>query len=156
MSRLTCRLALRRLIVGVCVLSGGFAVTPGLASAATRYLSPSGSDAGACTSSAAACRSISYAYRQSSPGDTVLMAGGSYGGQTVPTVAGRTAPAVEFRPATGASVSFSDINIQGDYVTVRDFSAPFVDVDAGSTRSSAPPSSTRSPVACGSATRATS
>ena len=134
MSRLTCRRLLRRLIVGVCLVSGGLVATPGLAAAATRYVSPSGSDSGACTGAGAPCRSLAHAYRQSGPGDIVQMAGGNYGAQTIPTVAGRSAPAVDFRPAAGASVSFSDINIQGHYVTVRDFSAPFVDIDAGSTQ----------------------
>ena len=68
-------------------------------------------------------------------GDVVEMAGGTYGGQTIPVVAGRSLPAVDFRPAMGATVTLTgDLSIDGNYVNVRDIKTPFVNVDAGSTQ----------------------
>ena len=66
------------------------------------------------------CRSFGHAYAVSSPGDVVELAGGSYGPQWVPEVAGRVGPVVEFRPAAGAVVSLDSLSIAGDWVRVRD------------------------------------
>ena len=118
----------RTLIVISVVLAGTLAA-PSLSWGATRSVSPSGVDAGACLTSA--CRSFSYAYRQSAPGDVVEAAAGSYGGQSIPKVAGRAAPAVEFRPRPGASVTLGDLDIAGGFVTVRDIWTGSVAIDAG-------------------------
>jgi chitodextrinase len=107
-------------------------VTPDISAAATtRYVSPSGADSGACTSTVSACRSFAYAYQTSVAGDSVVVAGGSYPGQTIPRVSGRTGAPVEFRPATGAQVTIGDLTVKGDYVTVRDIDSGFLDIDAG-------------------------
>ena len=89
----------------------------GVADAATRYVSPSGSDGAAC-SALAPCRSFDYAYRQAAPGDLVEVAGGTYGSQTVPAL-GRTGPVIEFRPALGASVVLGGLQVRADFVTMR-------------------------------------
>jgi hypothetical protein len=49
----------------------------------TLYLAPSGSDAGTCAGAQAPCASFDRAYRVARPGDVVVLAGGSYPGQTI-------------------------------------------------------------------------
>ncbi len=93
------------------------AVLPASALATTRSVSTTGADNSACA--AQPCKTFSYAYKQSAPGDVVEVAGGTYPEQAIPVVAGRAAPAVEFRPAAGAAVTLNDIRIQGDHVTIR-------------------------------------
>ncbi len=116
------------------ITAGAMAALPAAASAATKYISPMGSDTAACTS-VAPCKSFDRGYRQAAPGDVVEMAGGTYGGQTIPAIAGRALPAVEFRPAIGASVTVSgSLSIDGNHVTVRNVTTPFVNFDAGSTQ----------------------
>ena len=102
---------------------------PPAASAATRMVATSGTDSGACLASA--CRSFGYAYRQAGAGDVVEVAGGSYGGQSIPVVSGRSGPPVEFRPQAGASVSLGGLDVGGSYVTVRDIRTGSVAIDAG-------------------------
>ncbi len=46
--------------------------------ATSRYVASSGSDSGDCSSSASPCRTIQYAINQSSSGDVILVAGGTY------------------------------------------------------------------------------
>jgi hypothetical protein len=100
---------------------------PSDAEGAQRFVATTGADAGACNP--APCQSFGYAYRQSAPGDVVEVAAGSYGGQTIPLVAGRTGPAVEFRPATGAKVALGGLNLRGGFVTVRDMVTGWLDID---------------------------
>ena len=102
---------------------------PSLSWGATRSMSLSGADSGNCLTSP--CRSFSYAYRQAAPGDVVEVAAGTYGSQAVPRVAGRAAPAVEFRPQAGASVTLGGLDIAGGFVTVRDIWTGDVAIDAG-------------------------
>src|SRR5688500_6408434 len=83
---------------------------PGAAQAATRAVATSGADSGACTT-AAPCKTFGYAYRQAAAGDIVEVAAGSYASQSIPRVSGRTAPAVEFRPKSGATVSLGGLNV---------------------------------------------
>ena len=111
----------------------GSVAAPSVAGAATRYLSPSGTDSGSCSSTVSACRSFDYAYRQSAAGDTVQVAAGSYGGQTIPSVSGRNLPAVEFVPAPGARPVLNGLNIDGSFVTVRGMKTGNVNMDNGST-----------------------
>ena len=67
---------------------------------------------GGCGSVSGACRSLGFAYRQAAPGDVVELGSGSYGAQSIGVVAGRAGPQVEFRPAAGAQVSFSSLDIR--------------------------------------------
>ena len=99
--------------------------------AASRFVSVSGSDSGACGSASGACRTLGFAYRQAAPGDVVELGSGSYGAQTIGAVAGRAGAQVEFRPAPGARVSFSSLDIRASYVTVRDFTTGSLTVDDG-------------------------
>jgi hypothetical protein len=52
-----------------------------------------------------------------SPGQVVEVAAGTYPEQSIPAVAGRVGPAVEFREA--GRVILGGLDIEGDYVTVR-------------------------------------
>lgn len=55
-----------------------FWVVAGGASAANRFVSPAGTNAGACTSSAAPCKTLIYAVSQAVSGDTIKAAAGTY------------------------------------------------------------------------------
>jgi hypothetical protein len=119
-------------LTGVAVLAAVLAAaltSPAGALAATRYISPSGADSGACTSASAPCRSFGHAYRQSAPGDVVEMAGGQYGSQTIPAVSGRGGPAVTFQAAPGAQPVLGELNVSGSYVSVRDVVTSSVDLN---------------------------
>ncbi len=105
------------LVLAVSLVSLGLAA-PSAAWGASRYVSSSGADSGSCASPGAPCRSFGYAYRQASAGDVVELAAGSYGAQSIPSVAGRSAPAVELR-ASGGTVTVADLDINGDHVLVR-------------------------------------
>jgi hypothetical protein len=85
------------------------------------FVSPSGSDAAACTA-AAPCRSFARAYRVAQPGEQVELAGGSYTGQQeVPVDASKEGASedVIFRPAPGASVRLESLDVYGKHVEVR-------------------------------------
>ncbi len=88
------------------------------ASAATLYISPSGSDSAAC-SQAAPCKTPSGAYGKAASGDTVIMAGGSYGSSAS---VGSGTKTVRFDTAPGETAAFSSVSIGASNVT---FSGPF-------------------------------
>jgi hypothetical protein len=97
------------------------------------YVSTTGTGT-ACTSGDP-CGSLDEAYAVASPGDVVVVAAGSYGAQTIEHLSPRSAPAVVFRPARGASPSFSDLTIDADHVTIGGpFEADEIGIDAGGTR----------------------
>ena len=85
-----------------------------------RYLSPTGSDSAACTQ-AAPCRTIARGYQVAQPGQTVVMAAGSYADASVPPDASKTSPTdVIVRPAAGASVSLSsEIHVTAKHLELR-------------------------------------
>ena len=85
-----------------------------------RYLSPTGSDAAACTQ-AAPCRTIARGYQVAQPGQTVVMAAGSYADASVPPDASKTSPTdVIVRPAAGAGVSLSsEIHVTAKHLELR-------------------------------------
>jgi hypothetical protein len=125
------RTLVRRTLAILALLIAASLVAPSVSWGSSRLVSSSGTDAGSCLASA--CRSFGYAYRQSAPGDVVEVAGGSYPDQSIPVVAGRSGPAVEFRPAAGASVSLGGVDVLGSFVTVRGMRMGWVSVDAGQT-----------------------
>jgi hypothetical protein len=88
---------------------------------ASAYVSPSGSDANACTRSAP-CRSFDRAYRAAAPGAVVEVAGGGYGAQRIGVDASKTSTAdIVFQPAAGATVTLSgELDVYGDHVEFRD------------------------------------
>src|SRR4051812_14841689 len=85
--------------VAITAGAAAYIASPAVAQAATLHVSPGGSG-GSC-SAASPCGSFDAAYRAARPGDTVEVAGGSYGRQEIPAL-GRSAPRIEFRPASGA------------------------------------------------------
>lgn len=101
-------------------------VRPGPADAADFYIAPSGG--GTACSASSPCGSLDAAYRAAAPGDVVEVGGGSYGKQEVPAL-GRPGPAIEFRPAQGASVVFNGVDVRADWVTLRGMrSSAYLDV----------------------------
>src|SRR6185437_2543349 len=75
-------LALSALIFVLTFSGPGFAMNLSGAAARTLYISPSGSDANACTV-AAPCRTFNRAYRAAAPGDSVQIGAGTYPAQTI-------------------------------------------------------------------------
>lgn len=84
------------------------------------YLAPSGSDARACTAQEP-CASFDRAYRAARPGDSVMLAGGTYPGQTIDGDAAKTSSGdVIFRPVAGAHVRVGGpIYVYGSHLTMR-------------------------------------
>jgi hypothetical protein len=95
---------------------------PGPASSgpADLFVSSSGSDGNRCTPSAP-CASFNRAYQVASPGDVVEISGGSYRGQGVNGAPKSNGPSILFRPASGASVTVHDLDIdRGSHIEFRD------------------------------------
>jgi hypothetical protein len=91
------------------------------ATATTLYVSPTGSDAAACTQSAP-CASFDRAYHASQPGGTVSIAAGTYPAQTIHDDASKTNATadVTFAPAKNADVTIDgDLVVYGSHVVVR-------------------------------------
>ncbi len=87
------------------------------------FLSPTGSDTAACSSSAR-CKSLNRAYQVAAPGDVVELAAGSYGSQIIQRDTGLTsAEDVLFRPAAGAAVTLGSVTVYGSHVTLQGMSA---------------------------------
>jgi hypothetical protein len=86
------------------------------------YVATSGSDANPCTQ-ASPCLSFQRAYNLAQPGQVVEVAAGSYPAQTVNGT--KSAPAVVFRPAAGASVSLAGINAYADNFEIQGMSSPW-------------------------------
>lgn len=95
---------------------------------ATLFVSPTGSDQGACTR-AEPCGSFAGVYRVAAPGDVVDVEAGDYGEQSIPFVEGRGGQAVELRAAAGADVRLTGLAVDGDLVTVRGMAIDGVGVD---------------------------
>ena len=88
---------------------------------ASVFMSSSGSDANPCTQ-ARPCKSFDRAYHVATPGATVEVAAGSYGGETInPDSSKASGPDVVFRPATGASVTVTgQIDVHAAHLELRD------------------------------------
>ena len=102
-------------------LAGGKA-PPGVPAAA-RFVSPTGSDAGACTRQSP-CLSFDRAYRAARAGETVEVAGGAYASQTIGVDATKVSTRdVVFRPRPGASVDVggNGLTVFGRHIEFRDF-----------------------------------
>jgi chitodextrinase len=85
------------------------------------YVAPGGSDSGQCTQSNP-CGSLNRAYAVASLGQTVEVAAGSYGGQTIDQTPKTGTGVVLFRPAPGASVVLQSITAHRvSRVEFRDF-----------------------------------
>jgi hypothetical protein len=112
------------LVVFLAVLALGLGCVRADRSAASGplYLSPSGSDAGPCTS-VAPCASLARALAVALPGQVVRLQTGSYSGQALGPVEKPSAEHVVFEPAPGASVSFKGrLELDGvSHVTLSHF-----------------------------------
>lgn len=104
-------------IAGAVLMPVGAPPTPA-AGGATLYMTPGGTGS-ACTK-ASPCGSMNSAYQAARMGDTVLMAGGSYGDQLISPRslpgAGSTVPSgdeITFRPRSGAPVTIADLIVGG-------------------------------------------
>jgi hypothetical protein len=82
----------------LCALAALLVVGAASAAAATRSISPSGSDSGNCSSSP--CNSFAYAYGQAGSGDVIVVQPGVYPKQSVPA----GSKTVTFRGASGNKV----------------------------------------------------
>lgn len=78
---------------------------------ATWYIASNGSDSNACTSTASPCLTINGAYQKAAGGDTIQMAAGTYGSQTVASAS--KASDIIVQPASGASVTLGGLSING-------------------------------------------
>jgi chitodextrinase len=86
---------------------------------ATVFLSPSGSDANACTESAP-CKTFDRGFRAAAPGAVVEMAAGTYAGQQEIPSAGKSGSAdIIFRPASDANVVIESLDVYGDHVQIE-------------------------------------
>ena len=88
--------------------------------AATLYLSPSGGDANPC-SSAKPCKTLNRAYKLAAPGQTVELAAGTYSDTAILPDSSKTSSAdVLFRPAAGATVTFSaQLHVSAQHLELR-------------------------------------
>src|SRR5262249_2783367 len=84
----------------------------------TWFVTSTGSDSNACTS-ASPCRSINRPYQLAAPGDTIQVAAGSYGAQTIAFRASMAAPGVTIQPAAGATPTFTDVAVTGSNLTIK-------------------------------------
>jgi hypothetical protein len=109
-------------------------VTNASGAAPTIYVSPSGSDAAACTQ-AAPCKTFDRAYRAASAGSEVEIAGGTYGGQDFNGPAAKaTSERIVFRPAAGATVKIGYLSVSNtNNVEVRGVATDGWGVTNGST-----------------------
>ena len=75
------------------------------------FLSPSGSDTNACTQTAP-CKSFQRGYERANPGQTVVLAAGNYGQQTMRRSQSKTSTDdVVIEPASGATVTVTDLTL---------------------------------------------
>jgi hypothetical protein len=114
----------------LCALAACVVLCVPASAGAAVYLSPSGSDSAAC-SAAAPCKSFDRGYRVAAPGDEVILAGGTYGGQTLKGLPDKGAK-VTFHPAAGAAVHTGYLMIDGSRnIEVRDLQADGWGVQGG-------------------------
>lgn len=107
----------------------------------TFYISPSGSDANAC-SQVSPCRTIggTYAKSTTTPGSNIIINTGTYGNETIGYKANMSGGDVNnpkpviVKPASGATVNFTDISERAEYITFQgpNFNARSFDVGCDS------------------------
>jgi hypothetical protein len=119
---------LRLLALALAALAGAAATArPGGGAATAVYVSPQGSDKARCTKSAP-CKSFDRGYVVARPGQTILLAAGTYPSQTVkvdPTKVNARSNVV-FRPAPGATVTIAgDLAMLGSHATFLGSAAPY-------------------------------
>jgi hypothetical protein len=82
------------------------------------HVSPTGRDSSSC-SIAAPCRSLGRAYRLARPGETILVAAGTYPAQTIDARPRQGLPVV-IRPASRHVPRFGKLTIHGSSIEIRD------------------------------------
>ena len=90
--------------------------------AASLFVAPSGSDAGACTSEAP-CRSLARAHSLAAAGDVIELAAGRYPAQEIAATGRDGGSPVVVRPATGAQVTLAGLTVAASHVEVRNLEA---------------------------------
>jgi chitodextrinase len=107
--------------------STGACSTPPPAGGASVFMSPSGSDANPC-SQAQPCRSVDRAYRVAASGTTVELAAGTYPGGAVNQDSSKSSSSdVVFRPASGAAVTISSLDLRAAHIEFRDLTISSLD-----------------------------
>jgi hypothetical protein len=124
LSRLTAvRLAQVALLAGLCLALQPSAIASSGSDQPSLYLSPSGSDSNACTE-AAPCATMDRAYHVASPGQTVLLAAGSYPTQSIRPDATKTDPTpVVFTPMPGAQAQVVRLDVTASHVEFSNLQA---------------------------------
>jgi len=96
-----------------------------VAAAATLYVAPAGRDAhNACTDPAKPCRTVAAATNAARPGQTVRLAGGSYGDTAI------SRDGVRVVPAPGATVRLGDLRVSASRVELQALQAQTLRVGA--------------------------
>jgi chitodextrinase len=90
------------------------------------YISSSGSDSNAC-SQTAPCKTFQRAYTVAQPGQTVVVAGGTYSDASVSGT--KSSPKVLFQPAVGASVSINNSVISASNLEFDNLSISYLETD---------------------------
>ncbi|MBI5734049.1 MAG: hypothetical protein HY973_03870, partial [Candidatus Kerfeldbacteria bacterium] len=110
--------------------SSASATTQAVGAGNIRYVSTTGANSSTCLSSSSPCLTVAYAYTQASPGDTIQVASGSYGNVTIAYRSGMSGSPVVVKPATGATINFTDINLLAGDITFQgpNFNARSFDV----------------------------
>jgi len=104
----------KMILTAMFVLSALLMAAP--AQGATLYVATNGSDGNPC-SQAAPCASFNGAYSKAAGGDTVIIAGGTYGNQSL--TAATKGSVVTFQAAPGASVTIASLYINTRFVEVQ-------------------------------------
>jgi chitodextrinase len=74
-------------------------------------------------SDAAACAGLNAAYQAAANGDTILVRGGSYGGQIITEKTAAAAPGIRIASTTGETVTYARVEIKGSFIQLT---GPFV------------------------------
>lgn len=101
--------------------------------ATNRFIAPTGTDSGNCTSSISPCQSIAYAYGQSSAGDDIQGANGSYsnGNMSINSPASKPGAQIKIHAVTGGVITVTGgwgINTSANNIEVDDLTATGVSV----------------------------
>lgn len=121
LTRRSSKLLLALVVIGIAALGTYLLIGSHAATANTYYIATNGSDSNAC-SQAAPCVTFNHAYSIASPGDTVMVASGTYPAQTINWDSTKTNATsnVIFQPASGANVYFSgSVTVLSSHVTIE-------------------------------------
>jgi Protein of unknown function (DUF1565) len=89
--------------------------------ATTYYVSTSGSNSNSCKSSSSPCRTIQQAVNLVSPGDSIIVASGSYGETVTISTNGTAASPISIAAATEQGASLKNFQLNASYWTINGF-----------------------------------